>query len=76
MSAKRMRVAILKECHGAGKDFPFAIQLTGDGLTWSTVGRFKKDLDALQGARELSGFIKTNALVAPAAVLLELKLDQ
>lgn len=69
MNTLRIRVVHLTAQHGAGLDFPFAVQLSGDSLNWWTVNRFKSEDEALGCGRALEHFIKTNLTVKEDRVI-------
>lgn len=74
MSHFRLRIVKLTDLHGAGAEFPFAVQVSQDGLCWATIGRFKTDHQALATARDLSSFIRKNQIAKEGSVLWTEKL--
>lgn len=69
MNTLRIRVVELKNLHGAGSDFPFALQVSGDSLSWWTVVRFKSEDEAIGQGRALEHFIRSNQTVKEARII-------
>ena len=64
-----IRLATLKDQTGAGKEYPFAVQVSQDTNGWMTVGRFKTDSAAIIHAKDLSKFIRSHQHTAIDSVL-------
>lgn len=69
MPHHRIRVVKLDERFGGGSDYPYAVQLSPDGLIWATLGRFKSFEEALDPAKAFSEFINNNMLIKPTVIL-------
>jgi hypothetical protein len=74
MNSLRLRVVKLKPDHGAGTEFPFAIQVGQDGLNWWTIIRKKTFDDALITAKDLVAFMERNIIVKEEVVLWTAKM--
>lgn len=73
MNSLRIRVGELKPDHGAGHDFPFAVQVSDCGLVWWTIGRFKTFDAALAVGKDLERFVKANQIVSMKHIMWEAK---
>lgn len=71
MNTLRIRVVILKPDYGVGTEFQHAIQVSDCGLVWWTVNRFKSFDEALQAARDLLAFVKSNYIAKEEAIMWE-----
>lgn len=69
MSTFRIRVVMLNASHGAGTEFPYAVQVSGDSLSWWTLNRFKTEDEALGAGKGLEAFLKANLLVKEARII-------
>lgn len=69
MNYLQVRAAILEAKTDKDKEFPNALQVSGDGLVWWTIGRFKSTDECIMRAKDLNEFIKQHHTVNVKAVL-------
>ena len=69
MNYLQVRAVILDDKSEAGKEFPYALQVSQDGLVWWTLGRFKTDHEVIMRAKDLNEFIKKHHTINLKAVL-------